>query len=93
MENQRVLENVETPINENQFHVEGYGFTGWNTKRDGSGTSYSDGAQVTDIANTGETITLLSTGNLSAYLATLLKYVPISQINNLDFELLIQSNI
>ena len=31
----------------NSFTREGYSFTGWNTKADGSGTSYSDGATVT----------------------------------------------
>ena len=33
-------------------------FNGWNTKADGSGTSYSDGASVNSISTAGETVTL-----------------------------------
>ena len=35
-----------------------FSFSGWNTKADGSGVSYSNGQVVTDIAAEGETITL-----------------------------------
>jgi uncharacterized repeat protein (TIGR02543 family) len=42
----------------NKFTREGYVFTGWNTKADGSGTSYADGATVTNLASPGETVTL-----------------------------------
>ena len=35
----------------NGFTREGYSFTGWNTKADGSGTSYSDGEMVTPGGN------------------------------------------
>ena len=35
-----------------------YYFIGWNTAKDGSGTSYSSGQSVTDLALAGETITL-----------------------------------
>lgn len=34
-------------VSENSFSREGYTFVGWNTKADGSGTSYADGASVT----------------------------------------------
>lgn len=33
----------------NAFTREGYNFTNWNTKADGSGTSYSDGQQITIV--------------------------------------------
>ena len=35
----------------NSFTREGYSFTGWNTKADGSGTSYGDGETVTPGGN------------------------------------------
>ena len=44
---------------ENKFEKEGYVFDGWNTKADGSGTSYADEAEVKDLASkAGETVTL-----------------------------------
>lgn len=47
------------PLTENTFTRDGYTFTGWNTKPDGSGTSYADRATVSNLATTvGETITL-----------------------------------
>lgn len=43
----------------NAFTRDGYTFTGWNTKPDGSSTSYADRATVSNLATTdGETITL-----------------------------------
>lgn len=42
----------------NTFTNEGYRFAGWNTRADGSGTSYADGASVTDIGAAGTTATL-----------------------------------
>ena len=42
-----VTYGVATRLPENAFTREKYSFTGWNTKADGSGTSYSDGATVT----------------------------------------------
>lgn len=42
----------------NTFTNEGYRFAGWNTKADGSGTSFADGASVTDIGAAGTTATL-----------------------------------
>ncbi|MGI6721035.1 MAG: InlB B-repeat-containing protein [Anaerovoracaceae bacterium] len=37
----------ETALTTNTFTRKGYTFTGWNTAADGSGTAYTDGAQVT----------------------------------------------
>ena len=43
----------------NGFEKTSYKFTGWNTKADGSGTSYSDGQSITNLSNeNGATITL-----------------------------------
>ena len=38
---------VSQAIAANAFTREGYAFTGWNTKSDGSGTSYTDGQEIT----------------------------------------------
>ena len=43
---QTVLEKTAAPLNVNTFTREGYNFTGWNTKTDGSGTPYADKATV-----------------------------------------------
>ena len=40
------------------FTRTGYAFRNWNTKADGTGTTYEDGQQVTDIGANGETVTL-----------------------------------
>ena len=47
MADQTVSRNVATRLNANAFTNDGYVFTGWNTKKDGSGTSYKDKAEVT----------------------------------------------
>ena len=46
MEQQTVLEKIDTELNENAFTREGYKFKGWNTAADGSGTPYADKATV-----------------------------------------------
>jgi uncharacterized repeat protein (TIGR02543 family) len=47
MPSQQVYENTEAALNYCTFTREGYAFAGWNTKADGSGTAYADGAGVT----------------------------------------------
>ena len=43
----------------NAFKRSGYTFTGWNTKKDGSGTAYKDKASVSKLSSTnGATVTL-----------------------------------
>ena len=49
---QTVLEKTETALNENTFTREGYNFLNWNTKADGTGDSYADGATVNLTENT-----------------------------------------
>lgn len=49
----------EQPLTANAFTRTGYTFIGWNTKADGTGTSYSDGAAVSNLtAVDGGTVTL-----------------------------------
>ena len=44
---QWVKENEETALRPNKYTKKGYFFTGWNTKRDGSGNHYDDKANIT----------------------------------------------
>lgn len=45
-------------LNDKEYVKEGYAFTGWNTAADGSGTSYTNKQQITDIANDGDVVDL-----------------------------------
>lgn len=56
----RVELNVgeETVLPENPFERENYVFTGWNTKPDGSGEEYPDGASVLNLAPAGGELAL-----------------------------------
>lgn len=40
-----VIYDTTATISNNNFTREGYHFTGWNTKKDGSGTAYSSGTK------------------------------------------------
>lgn len=58
---------VERTLTSNGFTRIGYTFAGWNTAADGSGTSYSDGASVTNLtATNGATVTLYAQWSLRA---------------------------
>ena len=52
MSSQTVTEGQPTKLKTNTFTKTGYYFTGWNTKANGSGTSYGDGASATLYGNT-----------------------------------------
>ena len=52
MSSQTVTEGESTRLRTNSFTRDGYYFTGWNTKADGSGTSYGDGAYAVFYGNT-----------------------------------------
>ena len=51
MSSQTVTEGQATTLNANSFTRTGYTFTGWNTKADGSGTAYGDGASISLSSN------------------------------------------
>jgi len=53
MENQVFEEGVQQVLNANEFTRTGYIFKGWNTKADGSGSSYRDKQLVRLYANLG----------------------------------------
>ncbi|MBO7560978.1 BspA family leucine-rich repeat surface protein [Candidatus Saccharibacteria bacterium] len=59
MENQSITYDEPTVLRENTFTREHYKFMGWNTQAGGTGTSYADKAEVTNLASEeGATITL-----------------------------------
>ena len=58
MADQTVVREIQTLLKKNNFEKSGTFFVGWNTKSDGSGTSYADQQPITNIADPDETITL-----------------------------------
>lgn len=56
-----------TAINANEFTYTGYEFSGWNTEADGSGTSYDDGATISDLTSD---ITLYAQWTANQYTVT-----------------------
>lgn len=59
--------NTSKALTSNGFTKIGYSFNGWNTKADGSGTSYSDEASVKNLTSTnGATVTLYAQWSLRA---------------------------
>ena len=63
MSDQEAVYGIATHLNTNNFSIglidhTGYFFKEWNTKADGTGTSYADGAEVTSLTEVGQTITL-----------------------------------
>ena len=55
----------------NAFKRAGHAFAGWNTKADGTGDAYPDGARVADLtAEDGATVTLFAQWRANAYTVT-----------------------
>ena len=50
MSDQTFTYDVSAALTENSFTKEGYEFSGWNTKADGTGTGYSDKAEVSNLS-------------------------------------------
>lgn len=58
-------------LNANRFSLVGHSWTGWNTKPDGTGTSYRDGQSVTNLtAVDGSTVTLYAQWSINKYPVT-----------------------
>lgn len=51
----------------NAFSKVGYEFAGWNTKADGSGTTYADKASVTNLAEAKQKVTLYAQWHAASY--------------------------
>lgn len=58
MDNETMTRSSSKTLSKNTFTKKTYEFAGWNTKKDGTGKSYTDQQSVLDIAAAGETITL-----------------------------------
>lgn len=51
--------DASSPLSDNGYSLTGWKFAGWNTKADGTGTSYEDGQEVTNLtATNGATVPL-----------------------------------
>ena len=58
-------------LSSNSFSRTGYTFTGWNTKANGTGTSYSNGGTMTTGTTTsGGTVTLYAQWKINSYTVT-----------------------
>lgn len=59
MANETMPYGTAKALSENSFVKTGHVFTGWNTKPDGNGTAYKDGASVENLSeDNGSTVTL-----------------------------------
>lgn len=72
MNDQSIPYNTTGSLNLNTFVRTGYTFKGWNTKKDGTGTSYSNGASVKNLTtNNTPTVTLYAQWSPNVYTITL----------------------
>ncbi len=72
MANQSFDYDEEKALAANSFTRTGHDFTGWNTKADGSGTSYTDEQEVKNLTDTdGRTVTLYAQWKPSTYAVAL----------------------
>jgi len=68
---QSVTYGSSAKLTKNTFKYKGYTFAGWNTKADGSGTTYKDGSAVKSfIAENGTTIKLYAQWKTEKYTIT-----------------------
>ena len=58
MDPQEIDLGVTTALSPCAYRRTGHSLTGWNTEADGTGTAYAPGAEVSDLAAAGETVTL-----------------------------------
>lgn len=58
MNTQSINVNKKVKLSTNRFKRTGYTFKGWNTKKNGSGKSYKNKAQVKNLSKKGKTIKL-----------------------------------
>lgn len=67
MDDQKFDMDSTVPLYGNRFTRTGYQFSGWNTKKDGSGTQYSDYNPIYNIANAGEVVDLYAQWTPNTY--------------------------
>ena len=58
MDSQTFTHDTEQALTPSTFTRTGWYFTGWNTSKDGTGTTYADGEKVVNLTTAGNTITL-----------------------------------
>lgn len=69
--NQKPKYNQEFNLRKNGYKKSGYIFTGWNTKVDGGGTSYTEGQKVKNLTEkNGGTVTLYAQWKAGSYTVT-----------------------
>lgn len=74
--------NTSKQLNANGFTKTGYSFDGWNTKSDGTGTSFTDTQSVKNLTTTaGATITLYAKWKPNNYIVTLSKGTGITGVS------------
>lgn len=63
--------DLTSALTSNGYAKTGYSFIGWNTSKDGNGTSYADGASIINLATeAGTTITLYAIWEINTYTIT-----------------------
>ena len=67
MPDQKIYATHYTNLNSNTFTRAGFGFAGWNTQPDGTGTQYEDEASVIDLVAVDSSITLYAQWRAGAY--------------------------
>ena len=67
MPDQKIYATHYTNLNPNTFTRTGFGFDGWNTQPDGTGTEYEDDASVKDLAAVNSSITLYAQWRAGVY--------------------------
>lgn len=72
MSNQTMKRDQSANLTANAYTKPGYSFAGWNTKADGSGTSYADKASVKNLASGGGSMTLYAQWTANQYNITLI---------------------
>lgn len=72
----------ERQLYPNQFVLPGYTFAGWNTKPDGSGVSYGDGAIVSGLSQVGTDVTLYAQWQPRGYTITYVNTFETAEIND-----------
>lgn len=71
MSDQAMVYDTSSKLTANNFTSTGYTFVGWNTKADGSGTSYTDQQEVKNLASAdGAAVTLYAQWKVNQYPVT-----------------------
>lgn len=67
MGDERLAYDERKALSPNGYSLPGYDFGGWNTKADGTGTAYADGAEVQGLLEDGGTVVLYAQWDAKPY--------------------------